>query len=98
MKYRKVTAILMSERLADVEKALMAMHVSGISVSQVRGYGEYHDFYKPDMMCRHARIEIFCGANEADDIARCIIDAAHSGLAGDGIVAVLPVEDFYHIR
>jgi nitrogen regulatory protein PII len=56
----------------------------------VRGYGEYQNFYRPDMMCIHARIEIFCRASEADAIADCIMDAAHTGLSGDGMVAVLP--------
>lgn len=96
--YRKVTAIMNTERLAEVEAALQAMKVSGISVSQVRGYGEYHNFYQSDMMCSHARIEIFCHTHQAEDIARCIIHAAHTGIAGDGIVAVLPVEQLYCIR
>ncbi|EAU55191.1 P-II family nitrogen regulator [Mariprofundus ferrooxydans] len=98
MKYKKVMAIIISEKLEEVEKALNAMHVSGLSVTQVRGYGEYHNFYRHDMTCRHARIEIFCQTSEANAIARCIMDAAHTGMSGDGIVGILPVEQFYHIR
>ncbi len=88
MEYRKITAIVTSEKLERIERELRAIRVSGISVSQVRGYGEYQDFYKPDMMARHARIEIFCRASEADDIARCIMDAAHTGIS-----AVAAVEE-----
>ncbi|HKI62340.1 MAG TPA: P-II family nitrogen regulator [Mariprofundaceae bacterium] len=98
MKYRKVTAIVMSEKLGDIEKALIAMHVSGLSITQVRGYGEYHNFYQKDMMCRHARIEIFCLTSQADAIAKCIMEAAHTGMAGDGVVAILPTEKLYRIR
>jgi len=98
MQYRKVTAIVASEKLEEIERALQAIHVSGISVSQVRGYGEYHNFYRPDMMCRHARIEIFCRTPEAEAIAECIMNTAHTGISGDGIVAVLPVENLYCIR
>ena len=98
MQYRKVTAIVASEKLEEIEAALQRVNVSGVSVSQVRGYGEYHNFYSADMMCRHARIEIFCHVSRAEAIATCIIDTAHTGISGDGMVAVLPVEHFYCIR
>lgn len=98
MKYRKVTAIVTVEKMDAVERALIKLGVPGISVSQVRGFGEYQDFYKPDLMCRHMRLEIFCRSEEADAIARCIMDAAHTGISGDGIVAILPVEHLYCIR
>ena len=98
MQYRKVMAIVTSEKLEDIESALQAIKVSGVSISQVRGYGEYHNFYRPDMMCRHARIEIFCHASKAEAIAACIMNVAHTGLTGDGMVAVLPVDQLYRIR
>ncbi len=98
MEYRKVTAIVRSNLLEKIEKELICSGVSGISIAEVSGYGEYHNFYKRDMMSNHARIEIFCKTSEADAIARCIMDAAHIGQAGDGIVAVLPVEKVYRIR
>jgi len=98
MKYRKINAIINSMMLENVESALSDMKVSGISVTQVSGYGEYQNFYEPDMMCRHARIEIFCHVSEADAIAHCIMDAAHIGQPGDGIVAILPVESLFRIR
>jgi len=98
MKYRKVTAIVNRERLEMVERALRALHVEGASITEVRGWGEYCDFYKPDALTRHVRIEIFCDRKDADRIARGIMDAAHTGISGDGIVAVLPVEQVYCVR
>lgn len=98
MKYRKVTAIVRTSLLGRVEQALAGIGVDGVSITQVSGYGEYHNFYRPDMMSEHARIEIFSLAAEAPAIARCLMDAAHLGQAGDGIVAVLPVERLYRIR
>lgn len=98
MEYRKVTAIVRASQLETIEKALLAKGVKGLSVTQVSGYGEYHNFYQPDMMTSHARIEIFVAADEAEAIARCIMDAARLGQPGDGIVALLPVEKLYRIR
>ncbi len=98
MDYRKVTAIVRPAVLEKVEAALQAMNVPGVSVTKVKGYGEYADFFKPDWMAGYARIEVFVGRHQADETARAIMDAAHVGLEGDGIVAILPVETVYNIR
>jgi len=98
MNFRKVTAILRPERLEPVEECLKRLNVPGVSVTRVKGFGEYANFYEADWMCTHVRVEVFVGANQADEIARAIMDAAHTGVQGDGIVAVLPVESVYHIR
>ncbi len=94
----KITAIISHDCLRAVEKALMRLHVRGISVSEVSGYGEYHDFYRRDTMCQHVKIEIFCPDAEREQIIHCIMDAAHTGQQGDGIIAVLPVEQVWRIR
>jgi len=98
MQYSNVTAIINCEQLGAVEKALVAVHAPGVSISPVRGYGEYHNFYEQDMMCRHMRIEIFCLATAAETIAQCIMKAAYTGLSSDGLVAILPVQKLYHIH
>ncbi|MBT8117857.1 MAG: P-II family nitrogen regulator [Gammaproteobacteria bacterium] len=98
MDFRKVTAIIRPDALEKVEKALQALSVPGMSVTRVKGYGEYANFYTTDWMVAHARVEVFIGHHRAEKVARAIMDAAHSGMEGDGIVAVLPVESVYHIR
>ena len=98
MEFRKVTAIIRPGSLEKVEKALQALNVPGISVTKVKGYGEYANFYTPDWMLTHARVEVFIGQHRAEEVATAIMDAAHTGMEGDGIVAVLPVESVYHIR
>lgn len=98
MDFRNVTAIIQSGMLEKVEKALQASNVPGISVSKVKGFGEYANFYKSDWMTTHVRIEVFVSKSQADQIAKIIMDVAHTGIDGDGIVAVLPVYDVYHIR
>ena len=98
MDFRKVTAIILPDALEKVEKVLQEMGIPGVSVTRVKGYGEYADFFRPDWMHTHTRVEVFIGKHRADEVARAIMDAAHTGLEGDGIVAVLPVESVYHIR
>ncbi len=98
MEFRKVTAIIRADALEKVERKLRDMDVKGVSVTKVKGYGEYADFYSKDWMVSHARIEIFTHETKADAIARAIMETAHVGVEGDGIVAVLPVETVYRIR
>ena len=98
MKFRKVTAIFRPDRLEAVEDRLRGLGVAGVSVSKVKGFGEYANFYEPDWLCTHVRIEVFTSKLKADEIAEAIMEAAHTGLEGDGIVAVLQVESVYHIR
>jgi len=72
--------------------------IPGISVSRIKGYGEYADFYERDWMCSHVRIEIFTPKAQTRAIAEAILDAAYTGLSGDGIVAIQPVEAVFPIQ
>jgi nitrogen regulatory protein P-II 1 len=98
MECRKVNAIIRSDVLERVEERLRNMGVRGISVSHVKGFGEYANFFKHNWLVRHARIEIFAERSRAEEIARVIVEAAHTGVEGDGIVAILPVEKVIRIR
>jgi len=98
MGLRKVVAIIRNEALEKVEARLVDLRVKGISVSKVKGFGEYANFFKPDWMVTHARLEIFTEGKMADQIANAIMEVAHTGMAGDGIVAVLPVLKLFRIR
>lgn len=98
MELRKVVAIVRESALEKVEDALKDLEVPGISVSRVKGYGEYANFSRADWLVTNARIEVFTLAAKAERIAATIMDAAHVGAGGDGIVAILPVEKLFSIR
>ncbi len=98
MNFRKVTAIFRCDSCEKVERRLQAIGVHGFSVSKVKGYGEYADLYSNDWLVTHARIEIFTEESKVEEIAETIMEAAHVGVEGDGIIAVLPVEKLYRIR
>lgn len=96
--FRKVTAIVGELRLAQIEEALTGVGVPGMSVTHVSGYGEYADYFKRPPLSRHARIEVFAESRQVPDIVNAILDAASTGLPGDGMIAVLPVEQLWSIR
>lgn len=98
MDFAKVVAIIRPELLERVEETLKEHGVPGVSVSKVKGYGEYADFYSPDWMVQQIRVEVFIPMSQAEEIAEMIMEAAHTGVEGDGIVAIVPVQALYHIR
>jgi len=98
MSFKKITAIIRTSVLSAVEDALKELGVPGVNVSQIKGYGEYSDFYAKDWMVTSSRVEVFIDTECAESVAQAIMDAAHTGLEGDGIVAITPVEKIYHIR
>jgi len=95
---RKVTAIIRKELLEQVLERLQQEGVGGLSISEVHGFGEYMDFYRHDWSVTHARVEVFCRREEAERVADAIHDAAVTGIPGDGIIAILPVESLRHNR
>lgn len=98
MSFAKIVAIVRTTALADIERALQQAGVPGMSVSQVKGFGDYADFFRRDWMVSQVRIEIFIQEARAEEIAETLMEAAHTGLEGDGLVAIQPVKAIYHIR
>ncbi len=98
MDIKQIVAIIRRDKLEEVEKKLQGMGVERINVSKVKGYGEYHDFFARDWMIEEVRLEIFTRKGKVETITAAIMDAAHTGVPGDGIVAVVPVEKFFLIR
>ncbi len=98
MGIKQIMAIIRTTALEDVEDRLIRLGVPGITVSRVKGFGEYANFLTPGWLSAYVRIEIFADASQAPQVVDTIIEAAHTGIAGDGFVSVLPVEAFHRIR
>ncbi|MCF6226306.1 MAG: P-II family nitrogen regulator [Xanthomonadales bacterium] len=98
MNFRKVTGIIRPDRLEAVENHLKELNVSGVSVSKVKGYGEYANFFQEDWFSTHTRIVIYTSLEQATTVAEAIMESAHTGTEGDGLVVISPIETIYHIR
>lgn len=98
MEFKKITAIVRSARLADVEACLIEAGVGGVSITRVAGFGEYANMFSPDWLTTHARLELFLPAEQVETVRQVITVAAKTGVPGDGIIVVLPVEKFWRIR
>lgn len=98
MELRDVVAIIPTLSLERVEKKLQEIGVRAITVIRAKGYGEHPNFFTPDWLKDQVKIEIFAERERAEVIAAAILDAAHPGSSGGGIVAILPVDKVYSIR
>lgn len=98
MNIKLITAIFPRDKLEAVEKKLQVIGVERIDVSKVKGYGESRNYYARDWMIDEVKLDIFTRTDEVDLITAAIMDGAHTGEPGDGIVAVVPIEKFLLIR
>lgn len=98
MEFKRIIAIIPNEALAVLEASLKRLQVGGMTVSRVKGYGEYKNLFTDDWFSEHTKVEIFIEAPRVDAILNAILEIEHKGSPGGGIVAVIPVERFLHLR
>ena len=98
MELKCVVAIVRPDVVAILERKLGAIHVHGVTVTRVRGFGAHPNLFADDWTTEHVKIEIFAQAENVDALVKTIMDIALVGAIGDGVVAVLPVEKFFRIR
>lgn len=92
MEYKRIIAIVPTEGLERAETQLQQLHVDGITVSRVKGYGHYKNLFTSDWMSERAKLEIFVPAEMVDRVLKELATAA------GGVAAVVPVERFVHLR
>ncbi|MFL9981995.1 P-II family nitrogen regulator [Paraburkholderia sediminicola] len=98
MELKCVVAIVRLDVVEVLERKLGAIHIHGVTVTRVRGFGVHPNYFADDWTTEHVKIEIFAQAENADVLVKTIMDVAHVGASGDGVVAVIPVEKFFRVR
>ena len=100
-----VTAIIKPFKLDEVRDALTQMGVSGMTVTEVKGYGrqkghkeiyrgaEYVVNFLPKL-----RVEVAVSTEDADKVADAISAAAKTGQIGDGKIFVMSLDHAVRIR
>lgn len=102
---KKVEAYIKPFKLDDVKAALMELGVSGMSVSEIRGFGRQKGHtelyrgseYQVDFMPK-SKIEIVVRDNMVEQVIEVIQKIARTGQVGDGKIFVIPIEDVIRIR
>lgn len=97
MELRLVVAIIRPLALESVEKTLQEMGVRGLTVTRAKGFGAHANLFSSDWLVDQVKIEIYVEHDRVDSIVAAILDTAHSEFAGNGIVAIVPVEKVYSV-
>ena len=102
---RLVTAVIKPHKWEDVRAALEAFGVTGMTVSEVSGYGRqkghtevYRGAEYDIALVPKVRVEILVEDLDADEVVSRITKAAATGRIGDGKVWVSPVETVVRVR
>ena len=101
-----VTAVIKPHKWEDTRAALEAAGVSGMTVSEVSGYGRqkgHKEVYRGAeydvTLVPKLRLEVVVADEaEADAVVDAIVGAASTGRIGDGKVWVTPVESAVRVR
>lgn len=91
-----ITAIIRTTCLETVIESLEEAGIRGITIMDVRGTGEQVQLFKPYTI--HKRLDIFVSEERTDEVVGIILEKSHTGLAGDGVISVLPVDYTIKIR
>ena len=100
-----VSAIIKPFKLEEVRSALDSIGVSGMTISEVKGFGRQKGHtelyrgaeYTIDFLPK-IKIEIATSDDMVDEVKKVIIDAASSGKIGDGKIFITPIEEVIRIR
>ncbi|MCK5728345.1 MAG: P-II family nitrogen regulator [Methylococcales bacterium] len=100
-----ITAIIKPFKLDDVREALSEVGVSGITVTEVKGFGRQKGHtelyrgaeYVVDFLPK-AKIEAAVSQDQLDQAIEAIINAANTGKIGDGKIFVTNLEQVIRIR
>ena len=100
-----VTAIIKPFKLDEVREALSAIGVSGITVTEVKGFGRQKGHtelyrgaeYVVDFLPK-VRIDAAVDDAVVDRVIEAIEASARTGKIGDGKVFVMPIEQVLRIR
>jgi nitrogen regulatory protein P-II 1 len=100
-----VTAVIKPHKWEDVRVALEAVGVTGMTVTEVSGYGRqkghtevYRGAEYDIALVPKVRIEIVVDEHDLDAVVDAVVTAAQTGRIGDGKVWVAPVEQVVRVR
>ena len=102
---KKIEAIIKPFKLDEVREALSELGVSGLTVTEVKGFGRQKGHtelyrgaeYVVDFLPK-IKVEVVVSGELLDTAVEAIIKAAHTGKIGDGKIFISTVEQVIRIR
>ena len=102
---KRVEAVIKPFKLEDVKDSLAEIGITGMTVSEVKGYGRqkgHSELYRGaeyvvDFLPK-VKIEVAIAAAQLDRVIEAISKAANTGKIGDGKIFVVSLEQAVRIR
>ncbi|WP_345969842.1 MULTISPECIES: P-II family nitrogen regulator [Sulfurimonas] len=102
---KKIEAIIKPFRLEEVKDALAHIGITGMTVSEVKGYGRqkgHSELYRGaeyvvDFLPK-IKVELVVGDEQLEQVLDTITEAARTGKIGDGKIFVSGIEKVIRIR
>jgi len=102
---KKIEAVVKPFKLEDVKDALAEIGVTGMTVSEVKGYGRQQGHselyrgaeYVVDFLPK-IKIELVVSAESVEQAVNTIVEAARTGKIGDGKIFVSDIDQIIRIR
>jgi nitrogen regulatory protein P-II 1 len=102
---KKIEAIIKPFKLEDVKDALTEAGITGMTVTDVKGYGRqqgHSELYRGaeyivDFLAK-TKIELAVKAEDVDNVVKLITESARTGKIGDGKIFVTQIEEIIRIR
>ncbi|MEW6109810.1 MAG: P-II family nitrogen regulator [Nitrospirota bacterium] len=91
-----VTAIVRTTTLDRIVKAFEDIGIKGMTLSDVKGIGEQVEVFQ--LYVIHKRIDIIVPDERVNEVTSVIVENGHTGFAGDGLIAVHPIDYMIKIR
>lgn len=102
---KKIEAVIKPFKLDEVKKALTDIHIEGMTVSEVKGFGRQKGHTELYRGAEYAvefipkvKVEVVTTEDMVPKVIEAIINTAKTGKIGDGKIFVSPVEETIRIR
>ena len=92
MTIKRITAIVPVQLLIPLEQHLRSCGVPGVTVEEVKGYGEHPNYFRRDLMQNNARVVVYADTECVDGIVAAMTTCAIEAGAQAGILAVESIE------
>ena len=98
MKHCKVVAIMNVTDYSVLHEPIQRLDVPGVTVSMVKGFGDYVNNFDPFGFSDNMKLEIYTTEEQAESIALALSALADGMTEGGGLIAIEPVTRLMNVR
>lgn len=92
MKIKRITTIVPVDYLEDYERCLRGAGVPGMTIDNVRGFGEHANYFSADLLRSNVRIEVYVSEERCDVVSEAIKCFASETHTTAGILVIETID------